>query len=328
MYAVVSDGASIVDFSGNPASNFTAGTSLFTGSGTALQVDPGFAIKFYPDTDISIFNLLGNAVSGYSISQESASFISSDQLGQAMLEKINKAFEDTAEIYKTNNPISKSIATLKAFSWIRKGYLEMAGGDLNDFGMGVSYSAGFVPDGTAFAMNVDDNGTAIGVTNGTVLVFSLSASTLKYVILQAGQQIFIPNNQTMADQQDLNASIQPFQPIPTTTIPATIPPNLPNSGSGTAVIIVIVMLIALVLLVRSRSKQQKVEGGHKSLSNEDLNRLEKLNGLLKSRAISRQEFNEQKEEIVGKKGKASIWNTIAIIVCYLIFMIAILYLIA
>jgi len=64
-------------------------------------------------------------------------------------------------------------------------------------------------------------------------------------------------------------------------------------------------------------------------SDKNINRLAKLKGLLDSGAITRQEYNEQKDKILGKQKKPhSVWNTIALVICILILMFAVLYLIA
>jgi len=64
-------------------------------------------------------------------------------------------------------------------------------------------------------------------------------------------------------------------------------------------------------------------------SDKNIDRLAKLKGLLDSGAITRQEYIEQKDKVLGKQRKPhSVWNTIALIICFLIFMFAVLYLIS
>jgi uncharacterized membrane protein len=259
--ALVNGEASVVDLSGNPASDLIAGTAAVTGNdGSVLKTDPGFIMRVGPDSAVSILNVVGDPSSGYSLSQDSNSYVTEDQQGQAMLNSIRDAFKEAKEIAESSNPFSRAMATLKTMTEIKKGILELAGSDLRNIGYVVTQSAGIKPSGDpSFAVNVTNDGTGIWVTNGTVLVASLySNSTPNYVILGAGQALFIPSNRTQAEQQDLNGSIMSFQNSPT-----TIQQN--NNGQGTSEVggvitfIIIVLVLLAVYSIISKRPAKKVQ---------------------------------------------------------------------
>jgi uncharacterized membrane protein len=150
-------------------------------------------------------------------------------------------------------------------------------------------------------MNVSNNGTTFFLYNGTAVVASLATSNstpVKYVNLQAGQEIFIPSNQTLADQQNLTASVVNI----TTGKPLSATSQNSSGGSdalGLGIILFIFIFIALALMKVVMGKKQG-KGGSRNLSEKNIDKLAKLNNLLKSGAISRQEFNDQRDKLMEK----------------------------
>ena len=103
-------------------------------------------------------------------------------------------------------------------------------------------------ESSLYEVNVQDNGTTISVVDGPVLVASLSApnSTLKYITLESGQQLFIPHNQTQAAVQDLNSSIVEFTPAS-------------SGGGATLIIVIFIVALAAGYWLRRRGKKNAAE---------------------------------------------------------------------
>ena len=250
---------------GAQTSDLTVGSVVSTQSGAVTQTYPGFTLKFYPDT-VAGLDEVSIDPSGASSSESSAYYTTFDSQARLMGLDVSSALinhlalEHILALAKTTPFVSTMITTPFAMMEIAHGEIELAHTTLQNIKWGVKCAASSdamaCRGGTNFTMNVQDNGTTISVVDGPVLVASLSApnSTLKYITLESGQQLFIPHNQTQAAVQDLNSSIEVYTP-PT-----------PSSGSGGAIIIIVifVLICGIVLWLRKRGKSRAVvESGNK-----------------------------------------------------------------
>ena len=252
-----SGGASIVDMSGAQTSDLTVGSVVSTQSGAVTQTYPGFTLKFYPDT-VAGLDEVSIDPSGASSSESSAYYTTFDSQARLMGLDVSSALinhlalEHILALAKTTPFVSTMITTPFAMMEIAHGEIELAHTTLQNIKWGVKCAASSdamaCRGGTNFTMNVQDNGTTISVVDGPVLVASLSApnSTLKYITLESGQQLFIPHNQTQAAVQDLNSSIVEFTPAS-------------SGGGATLIIVIFIVALAAGYWLRRRGKKNAAE---------------------------------------------------------------------
>jgi hypothetical protein len=133
-----------------------------------------------------------------------------------MFEQIHKALDELKDIGVFDSSAERAEKTMNALMYLNEGVIKIEGiwySGSEGAESAISHDMGAFPTGTAYVMNTTANGTTFTLYNGTAVIVSLATSNstpAKYIDLQAGEQIFIPSNQTLADQQNLTSSIVTF----------------------------------------------------------------------------------------------------------------------
>ena len=233
-----SGSASVVDLTGSPTSTFIVGDLAWTEADSSLSVSapvsmPGYSLSLGPDTLGAMIQVMGSPTTGFSSAED-------------QYPSYYQTFDDEALNFGMH--LSSALITHTALNHL----LLLAGlGELTttmvsapaamvEVGYGeihleentlhkANWEAGILASrqvmallrGTNVTMVVTGNGTTLTVFNGSVLVDSLAVngSTPKYITLYAGQQLFVPSNSTLANQQNLASSVKTFNQSVVTTIP-------------------------------------------------------------------------------------------------------------
>ena len=125
-----------------------------------------------------------------------------------------------------------------------------------------SPQVGVLLKGTNVTMNVTGNGTTLTVFTGSVLVDSLAVNgpTLKYITLNAGQQLFVPSNSIQANQQNLTSSVKTFTLSTTSTIyqsTNSTAPSITIAGMSETQTIVTLFIFVMIIIIALRLYRQR-----------------------------------------------------------------------
>ncbi len=273
--------ASVIDLTGSPTDTFIVGDLAWTEADSSLSVRaptsaPGYSLSLGPDTLGAMIQAIGSPTSGFSSPEDQypSYYQAFDEqalnfgmhLSSALL--THAALNQFSLLGKAGVLTTTMIVPPITMLEVGYGAVHLTESTLQHIGWGVkclvSPSMLACPEGTDFTMTVGSNGTTLSIINGSILVDSLSAnsSTPKYILLNAGQRLFIPNNQTQANQQNLTSSVKTFALSATSTISQNATSSTQSiSIAGmtetqtVATLFIFVMIIVIALrLYRQRKK--------------------------------------------------------------------------
>lgn len=270
-----SGSASVVDLTGSPTDSFIVGDLAWTEADSSLSVSapisaPGYSLSLGPDTLGAMIQVMGNPISGFSSAEDSSYYDAFDSqalnfgvhLSSAAITDI--ALHHFLALGGAGALTTTMITTPITMIEIGYGEIRLTESTLQNIGWAakclVSPSMLACPEGTNFTMSVAGNGTTITAFNGSILVASLSAtnSTLKYVTLYAGQQLFIPDDPAKASQQNLMSSTRTLTQSTTSSIPPS--PSTTSLINGMsdlqleATLFVIILIVIALLRMRRKPK--------------------------------------------------------------------------
>ncbi len=274
-----SGSASVVDLSDMETDTFTVGDIAWVKADSSVTVSapelvPGYSLSLGPDTLGAMIQVLGNPTSGFSSAEdqypsyyqtfddEALNFgmhISSALITHTVMNHL-LLLAGLGEL--TTTIVSAPTAMVEVGHGeihLKENTLHKANWEADILS---SPQVGVLLKGTNVTMNVTGNGTTLTVFTGSVLVDSLAVNgpTLKYITLNAGQQLFVPSNSIQANQQNLTSSVKTFTLSTTSTIyqsTNSTAPSITIAGMSETQTIVTLFIFVMIIIIALRLYRQR-----------------------------------------------------------------------